>query len=63
MYISNILGSLVSLILNEKPVIWNIRHSNINFKFKNIKTIFIIYLNLIFLIFFQKNYLLFSTIN
>ncbi len=54
MYISNILGSLVSLVLNEKPVIWNIRHSNINFKFKNIKTIFIIYLNLIFSYFFPK---------
>lgn len=54
MYISNILGSLVSIISNPKPVIWNIRHSDVKFKFINIKTIFIIYLNLLFSYFFPK---------
>lgn len=48
MYISNILGGILSYISSKKPIIWNIRHSNVAYNLRNSKTIIIIYFNLFF---------------
>tara|TARA_B100001989_G_C24538363_1_gene465920 strand:+ start:456 stop:1586 length:1131 start_codon:yes stop_codon:yes gene_type:complete len=37
LYKSCIFGSIVSMIFGNKKIIWNIRHSDVNFKFKNFK--------------------------